>query len=215
MFGEQSRLTRIIWILLLALAAWAIVTMRLSLAFVSLLTLLVSVMPVLLARWVEITVPPSFIAAIVIFVSGTLFLGETLDFYNRFWWWDIAMHGGSAVGFGLIGFVLIFIMFQGDRFAAPHVVIAFFAFCFAMTVGTMWEIFEFAMDQLFGLNMQKSGLLDTMGDLIVDTAGAIFGAACGWVYLKGRDYGGPVRMIDDFVRRNPRFFRRHPDHKDD
>ncbi|MGH1353491.1 MAG: hypothetical protein ACRBBS_00215 [Thalassovita sp.] len=215
MFGEQAWLTRIIWILLLVLAAWALVTMRLSLAFVALLTLGVSLAPVLLARWVQVTVPPGFIAAIVVFVSGTLFLGESFDFYTRFWWWDIAMHGGSAVGFGLIGFVLIFMMFQGDRFAAPHIVVAFFAFCFAMTVGAVWEIFEFAMDQLFGLNMQKSGLLDTMGDLIVDTAGALFGAACGWLYLKGQDYGGPVRMIDDFVQRNPRFFRRHRDHKDD
>jgi hypothetical protein len=214
-FAEQTWLARAIWLILLILSVWALVTGRWSLAFVSVVTLALSLAPLWLARWTQVIVPPSFVAAIVLFVSGTLFLGETFDFYNRFWWWDIAMHGGSAVGFGLIGFVLIFMMFQGDRFAAPHLVIAFFAFCFAMAIGALWEVFEFGMDQLFGMNMQKSGLLDTMGDLIVDTLGALIGAASGWLYLKGQDYGGPVRMIDDFVRRNPRFFRRHRHHKDD
>ncbi len=209
MFGEQTVLARIVWIILLLLAAGALVTGRWSLAFVSLATLLLSLTPLMLARWAQVRVPPSFIAAIVLFVAGTLFLGEVLDFYTRFWWWDIAMHGGSAVGFGLIGFVLVFMMFQGDRFAAPPLAVAFFAFCFALAVGAMWEIFEFAMDQAFGLNMQKSGLLDTMGDLIVDTFGASVGAGAGYVYLKWQSMGGPMGVIDEFVRRNPRLFRRH------
>lgn len=214
MFSEQIWLTRIIWIVLLILAAGSLVTARWSLAFVSGATLALSMAPVWLARWVDVKVPPSFVAAIVLFVAGTLFLGEVFDFYERFWWWDIAMHGGSAIGFGLIGFVLVFMMFQGDRFAAPPVAVAFFAFCFALAVGVMWEIFEFGMDQTFGLNMQKSGLLDTMGDLIVDTAGALIGAGSGYLYLKGRGRGGPMTMIDQFIRRNPSLFRRHR-HKSD
>ena len=109
---------------------------RLELAFVALATLALSLAPVVVARWADIHVPPSFIAAVVIFVGATLFLGEVLDFYERFWWWDIAMHGTSAIGFGLIGFVLVFMMFQGDRYAAPPMALAFFAFCFAITIGT-------------------------------------------------------------------------------
>lgn len=213
-FSEQTWLTRIVWIVLLVLAAGSLLTARWSLAFVSGATLALSMAPVGLARWVDVKVPPSFVAAIVLFVAGTLFLGEVFDFYERFWWWDIAMHGGSAIGFGLIGFVLVFMMFQGDRFAAPPVAVAFFAFCFALAVGAMWEIFEFGMDQIFGLNMQKSGLLDTMGDLIVDTVGALIGASVGFLYLKGRALGGPMGMIDQFVSRNPRLFRRHR-HKSD
>jgi uncharacterized membrane protein YjdF len=118
------------------------------------------------------------------------------------------MHGGSAIGFGLIGFVLIFMMFQGDKFAAPPSAIAFFAFCFAVAIGATWEIFEFGMDQLFGLNMQKSGLVDTMGDLIVDSIGALIGAGAGYAYLRGKQLGGMTGVIEDFIRRNPRFFRK-------
>lgn len=208
MFKGQAWLTRVVWVLLLILAAGALATERWSLAFVCLATLGLSYAPLWLARWVQVEVPPSFIAAIVLFVAGTLFLGEVFDFYNRFWWWDIAMHGGSAIGFGLIGFVLVFMMFQGDRFAAPPIAMAFFAFCFALAVGAVWEIFEFGMDQIFGLNMQKSGLMDTMGDLIVDTMGALIGATAGFLYIKGQALGGPMGVIDEFVRRNPRLFQR-------
>lgn len=208
MFADQTWVAKAIWALLVFFLIDALFVGNWPLAFVSLATLLLSLAPVYVARWAEIFVPPSFVAAITMFVGGTLFLGEVFDFYERFWWWDIAMHGGSAVGFGLIGFVLVFMMFQGDRYAAPPLAIAFFAFCFALAIGAMWEIFEFAMDQAFGLNMQKSGLMDTMGDLIVDTGGALIGAGSGWAYLKWQSRGGLSRVIDDFVQRNPRFFRR-------
>jgi len=207
-FRTQNLLTQIIWTLLAVLAFGALVSGHYSLGFLALITLAVSVAPLLVARWANITVPPVFIAAVVLFVAGTLFLGEAYDFYNKFWWWDIMLHGGSAVGFGLIGFVLVFMMFQGDRFAAPHFAIAVFAFCFAIALGVIWEVFEFLMDQSFGLNMQKSGLLDTMGDLIMDMLGAFVGAGSGYIYLKGRDKSGLPGVIGDFVRRNPRFFPR-------
>jgi hypothetical protein len=208
MFAEQTWLAKGIWALLVLFLLDALFVGNWPLAFVSLATLILSLAPVYVARWAEIFVPPSFVAAIVMFVGGTLFLGEVFDFYERFWWWDIAMHGGSAVGFGLVGFVLVFMMFQGDRFAAPPFAIAFFAFCFALAIGASWEIFEFGMDQLFGFNMQKSGLMDTMSDLIVDALGALLGAGSGWAYLKWHARGGLGRLIDDFVARNPRLFKR-------
>ncbi|MCM2562125.1 hypothetical protein M8756_08150 [Lutimaribacter sp. EGI FJ00015] len=208
MFAEQTWVAKGIWALLVLFLLDALFVGNWPLAFVSLATLVLSLAPVYMARWARIVVPPSFVAAIVLFVGGTLFLGEVFGFYERFWWWDLVMHAGSAVGFGLIGFILIFMMFQGDRFAAPAVAIAFFAFCFALAIGALWEIFEFGMDQAFGLNMQKSGLMDTMGDLIVDTLGALVGAGSGWAYLKWQSKGGLARIIDDFVARNPRFFSR-------
>lgn len=208
MFSEQTIVTRLIWASLLISAAGALVTGRLSLAFVSLATLALSVVPLYVAKWMHIRVPPSFMGAVVLFVWGTIFLGEVFDFYYRYWWWDVVMHGGSAVGFGIIGFILVFIMFQGDRYAAPPIAIAFFAYCFAVSIGATWEVFEFSMDQLFGTNMQKSGLMDTMGDIIVDHIGAILGASAGFFYLKGQEKGGLTGIIHEFVSRNPRLFKR-------
>jgi uncharacterized membrane protein YjdF len=92
--------------------------------------------------------------------------------------------------------------------------IAFFAFCFAIAVGALWEIFEFAMDELVGTNMQKpflgdpSGLTDTMWDLIVNALGALAIALFGYLYMK-RGMSSPVeRWIGQLIARNPRMFRR-------
>ena len=106
MFADQTWLARAIWLALAGVVLFALVEGRLELAFVALGTLALSYAPVVVAKWTDVHVPPSFIAALVIFVGATLFLGEVYDFYERFWWWDMVMHGASAVGFGLIGFVL-------------------------------------------------------------------------------------------------------------
>lgn len=208
MFADQPLLAKLIWCGLFLTALVALFFARWQLAFVSTVTLMLSLAPVVISRWANVKVPDSFVVGVVLFVGGTLFLGEVFDFYERYWWWDVAMHGGSAIAFGLTGFLLIFMMFQGDRYVAPPFAVSVFAFCFAVTIGVAWEVFEFSMDQLLGLNMQKSGLVDTMGDLIVDAVGAGVGAAAGYFYLHGVERGGLTGLIDEFVRRNPRFFRR-------
>ncbi len=207
MLADQPILAKLIWFGLFVTALVAVVLTRWQLAFVSTVTLMLSLAPVVISRWADVKVPDSFVVGVVLFVGGTLFLGEVFDFYERYWWWDIAMHGGSAIAFGLTGFLLIFMMFQGNRYAAPPFGVAVFAFCFAVTVGAAWEVFEFSMDQLFGLTMQKSGLQDTMGDLIVDALGAGVGAAAGYLYLQDHDHKGLTGLIDEFVQRNPRFFK--------
>ena len=176
---------------------------------VAIATLALTFIPLVFEDFYDIKIPVGFTAAIIVFIFGTLFLGEVGDFYERFWWWDILLHTGSAIGFGLIGFIALFILFKGDKLAGPPILISMFAFCFAISIGAIWEIFEFAMDQLFALNMQKSGLIDTMYDLIVDTIGAAFGASAGFVYLKEQKLGWLSKLIDEFVRLNERLFEKH------
>ena len=206
--SSQPLVVRAIWTILALAFVVALLTARWSLAFVSLATFGLSLLPVLFQSRFGIHLPMRFLAGIVIFVFATIFLGEAFDFYNRFWWWDVVLHGGSAMAFGLVGFLFVFMLFEGDRYAAPAWAVAFVSFCFALSIGTVWEIFEFAMDQLFGLNMQKSGLVDTMWDLIVDTVGAGFGAMVGFLYLKGLELGGLTGVLQEFVQKNRRLFRK-------
>ena len=175
--------------------------------FVTSAALALTVLPGQLASRVGLRLPPSFLAAIALFILATLYLGEVQDFYDRFWWWDLALHFGSAMGFGILGFLLVFSLFQGDRYAAPPWALGALSFCLAMTVGALWEIFEFAMDMTFGFNMMKSGLPDTMGDLIVDAVGAALAALAGVVYLLGRAgrLGAP---FDLFIETNRTRFRK-------
>lgn len=200
-------LTWIVWIILVGATIVAIYARHWSSAFVSITALLLTILPVAFSNRMTIRLPLSFLAAISLFVFGTLFLGEVANFYERFWWWDVLLHGASAIGFGAVGFLFVFYLFEGDRYAAPPWALSLFAFCFALAVGALWEIFEFGMDQLFGMNMQKSGLVDTMTDLIVDSGGALIGALSGFFWLKGRQVG-VGGMIEEFIQLNRSFFQK-------
>ena len=206
---QQGYLVQFIWALLLLSALASAIEGRLSMTFVALATLALSVAPVVLANRLDITLPIPFVASVTLFVVASIFLGEAFDFYERVWWWDLALHGSSAIGFGLVGFIFVLMMFEGDRFAAPPWAMCLMAFGLAVTVGASWEIFEFLMDQWFGLNMQKSGLTDTMEDLIVDVIGAGFASWLGYVYLRAKDRSFWTWPIDRFVALNKRLFRKH------
>ena len=64
------------------------------------------------------------------------------------------------------------------------------------------------MDKSFGLNMQKSGLDDTMLDLIVDAIGAFVGSTLGWLYLQQRSRGWASGLITEFIARNRHLYRK-------
>ena len=96
------------------------------------------------------------------------------------------LHTLSGAIIGAIGFSLVYMLNEKDRVAMKlsPVFVAIFSFGFALSIGTLWEIFEFLMDSLFGFDMQKSGLIDTMWDLIVDALGALVISVLGYLYLK-------------------------------
>src|SRR5690606_30887329 len=96
------------------------------------------------------------------------------------------LHGASGFLLGILGFLLVYVLNEKEEIGLDMKpgFVALFAFVFAVALGALWEIFEFAMDSAFGLNMQKSGLVDTMWDLIVDTAGALVMAVLGYGYLR-------------------------------
>lgn len=162
-------------------------------------------LPQFLANRVKLALPNSFLAAIALFVLATIYLGEMHDFYNRLWWWDLALHGTSAMGFGIIGFLLILMLFEGDRYAAPPWALGVLSFCVAMTVGALWEVFEYAMDQFFGLNMQKSGLDDTISDIMVNALGAALAGLAGVAYLTGTARGFGTAFEYFIAENRPRF----------
>lgn len=171
--------------------------------------LVVTLFPVFLKRTLDVFIPPEIEVLAVLFVFASLFLGEVRGYYLRFWWWDAVLHAASGFLLGLLGFLLVYVLNEKEEIEL-HMkpgFVALFAFMFALGLGTVWEIFEFAMDSTFGLNMQKSGLRDTMWDLIVDAAGALVIAVLGYGYLQaspGESFLG--KWILHFIERNPHLF---------
>src|SRR5690606_28769351 len=92
----------VIWTFLAGASVYSTLTAEFTGALVALVTLLLTLMPIYFSRRLGVQPPPLFVAAIAAFLCATLFLGEVGGFYHRFWWWDIALHLWSAVGFAVI-----------------------------------------------------------------------------------------------------------------
>lgn len=184
-------------------------------AFLLLCISMLSLFPVILHRQYSITITAEFQILTVVFVFAALFLGEIHSYYDRLWWWDIALHASSGLLLGLLGFLLVYVLNENERIGLslqPRFV-ALFAFTFAVAIGTLWEIFEFSMDRNLGLTMQKpmlgddSGLTDTMWDLIVDVIGALIISLLGLWYMVRKKRSFIDLWIQKFIARNPRLFR--------
>lgn len=163
-----------------------------------LLGLIVLHVPGFLTHRFKITIPNTLYLLYIIFLYCAIFLGEVRNFYYVIPNWDVILHAFSSVMTGLFGFMVVSIMNQGQkkRVRLSPFFVALFSFCFAIMVGTVWEIYEFTFDGLLGMNMQKflledgsaligrEALADTMEDIIVDCIGALAASLSGYMSLK-------------------------------
>jgi hypothetical protein len=204
------------------LQRWAIVILQLSLVlaimygavtahweifFMSGLALILTGFPLLLKNKYNLSLPVEYDLVIVVFIYASIFLGE-IGAYEKFWWWDALLHTSSGLVLGFVGFLIFYSLYGRKKVAASPFILACFVFCFGLASGALWEIFEFAMDAGFGLNMQKNGLRDTMFDLIVDAVGSLAVARAAYQYVT---HDSPTlfrRSIRLFLEQNPRIARR-------
>ena len=163
-----------------------------------LLGIVVINLPSLLAKKFRFELPGVLYALYIIFLYCAIFLGEVRSFYYVIPYWDSILHCFSSLMLGFFGFMVITIL-NRDEHTILHLspfFVALFAFCFAVMIGSAWEIYEFTFDGLLGLNMQKfmtadgtllvgrDALLDTMKDIIVDTIGALISSTVGYISVK-------------------------------
>jgi len=176
-----------------------------------LFTLFLTFLPSIIERQVKIDYPGEFEILIFLLICGSLYLGETGDYYHKFIWWDVLLHSLASAIMAAIGFSLIFILNRSEkiRLRLSSLFVCVFAFCFSMTAAALWEIFEFSMDAFFGLNMQKSGLIDTMLDLIVSAVVTLIITIIGYYHMEG-EINIFKRLEKKFFKLNPEF-RKHQD----
>lgn len=118
----------------------------------------------------SILLPSNFQLVSLLFILLTQYFGEILKFYTMFWWWDLSLHGL----FGIYAVIIALHLMQGiiikkkDITERRFVILTLmFAFCFSVTLGTLWEMFEFVGDYLFKTDMVNGGLEDTASDLLI------------------------------------------------
>lgn len=156
-------------------------------------------LPSFINRKFNITIPTNTIIAYLIFLYAAIVLGEVRSFYYRFEHWDTILHAFSAGMLGSLGFDIVNVLNKTadeEELKLSPFFVALFAFCFAVSIGVLWEIYEFSFDGILHLNMQKfrledgtnligrEALRDTMDDLIIDCVGALTTSTIGYFGLK-------------------------------
>ena len=142
--------------------------------FLGILTLILFMVPQFLDKKLSVTIPVGLETVILIFIFSAEILGEINAFYVKIPIWDSILHTTNGFLMAAIGFALIDLFNRSEKFSikmSPYFV-AFFAFCFSMTVGVLWEFFEFSMDQFFGLDMQKDWIVTAINSVKLNPIGA-------------------------------------------
>ncbi|MGV8142048.1 MAG: hypothetical protein ACP5NS_00240 [Candidatus Pacearchaeota archaeon] len=188
----------------------SIITQNWHVLAIVLVALIFTFLVFFIERRHKIDIPIEFEIGIVFLLYGSIFLGEVNKYYSEFWWWDLALRTLTGLIIGFVGFIILLILSTRKSVIIAPGTIALFSFSLAAAIGGIWEIFEFSMDQLFGFNMQKSGLADTMGDLIVTDFGALCASLIGYFYLKGRQTPFINRIVQRFKKENPRMAKEIP-----
>ena len=127
-----------------------------------------------LPSWVQvrlrIELPPALEITILCFIFAAEILGEINAFYIVIPMWDTVLHTLNGFLCAAIGFALVVLLNDDERltFDLSPFFIALLAFCFSMTIGVLWEFFEFGMDWLFHTDMQKDTVIQALYTVALD-----------------------------------------------
>ena len=138
--------------------------------FFCVLTLVLFLVPSFLEVSLRIDLPTSLEIIIFLFIFAAEILGELQAYYVRFAFWDTMLHTVNGFLCAAIGFALIDIMNRSERFSLKlsPLYVAVAAFCFSMTIGVLWEFFEFGMDVFFQTDMQKDFVVHRISSVSLD-----------------------------------------------
>ena len=138
--------------------------------FLCVLTLVLLLIPSLIQINLKIELPTALEITILVFIFAAEILGEIQSYYIKFPFWDTVLHTINGFLMAAIGFALVDILNRSKKFSIQlsPVFLAIVAFCFSMTIGVIWEFFEYWMDQFFGLDMQKDTVIQGFSSVLLD-----------------------------------------------
>ena len=153
------------------------------------LMIIIALTPYIFEKVAHLRMPTGLRISLIAFCFCALILGDVADFYGRFAWWDLLLHGLSGILLGISAYTILnAVCKSGATFSAIWII------CFVLGIGSLWEMMEYVTDGLFNLNSQqfrvsggtfdesiplhgREALRDTMEDMLMNLAGAAIIAA--------------------------------------
>ncbi len=160
----------ILRLIVLATLVSSIVRGEYESAFICLLVLALFMLPFFIQQNFGIELPSTLEIIILLFIFAAEILGELKCYFITFPHWDSMLHTTTGFLCAATGFALIDILNRNSRikFQLSPIYVALTAFCFSMTVGVLWEFFEFGMDRLFLMDMQKDTVVQSITSVMLD-----------------------------------------------
>ena len=138
--------------------------------FTCILTLLLFLVPSFVQLTFKVELPIFLEILILIFIYAAEILGEIDNYYFSIPYWDTILHTINGFVCAAVGFSTVSLLNRSQKiqFALSPIYMAIVSFTFSMTIGVLWEFFEFSMDQFFGMDTQKDTLITTVRSAGVD-----------------------------------------------
>ena len=138
--------------------------------FICLLVLFLFLLPLFLQKRLRFELPDTLEIIILLFIFAAEILGELQCYFVEYPHWDTMLHTTSGFLAAAVGFSLVDLLNRDAKikFELSPLYVAIAAFCFAMTVGVLWEFVEFAADRIFLLDMQKDTVVHTISSVMLD-----------------------------------------------
>ena len=168
---EQIKTHKRAFVLYMFLRLLVLITLILQLihgnyenAFLCILTLILFLIPSFFEEKFKLDLPEAFEIIILLFIFAAEILGEIQNFYNVFANWDLILHTINGFLCAAVGFSLIDILNRYDKFHLnlSPIFVAIVGFCFSMTIGVLWEFFEYGADIIMHTDMQKDKMVDSI-----------------------------------------------------
>lgn len=139
-------------------------------AFFCILTILLLYVPSWIQVKLHIELPPALEITILCFIFAAEILGEVNAFYVNVPNWDTMLHTLNGFLAAAVGFSMVLLLNDNERltFDLSPFFLALVAFCFSMTIGVLWEFFEFGMDYFFHTDMQKDTVVNALYTVALD-----------------------------------------------
>ena len=142
-------------------------------AALCLFTLVLFLLPAFVESNFGVRVPSTLEIIVLLFIFAAEILGELGDFYVKFTFWDTMLHTLNGFLAAAVGLSLIDLLNRSERFDVhlSPVFVALVSFCFSMTIGVLWEFFEFGMDCIFLTDMQKDTVVNVISSVSLNPDG--------------------------------------------
>ena len=157
-------------LMVLAVLVLSLINRRFENVFVCALTLVLFLVPAFFQKNFGIELPTTLEIIIMLFIFAAEILGEIGAYYVKVPLWDTMLHTTNGFLCAAVGFSLVDLLNRNNRFKfhLSPLYLSIVAFCFSMTIGVLWEMFEFGADMLFATDMQKDFVVTRISSVALD-----------------------------------------------